>query len=179
MIQSICLFCGSNSGQCAEYSRHAEQLGIQLAAHEIRLVYGGGRVGLMGVVADAILAAGGLVTGVIPRALAELEIAHDRLSELIVVETMHERKAIMADMADAFIALPGHVRQGRRQERSYGPGSPGGDGPRRVLCHFKPSVRLLHGFGGGQGIQDLLSDAEQIGFESAAAGEHLSHCGRR
>ncbi len=85
----------------------ARRLGATLAEREIRLVYGGGRVGLMGVVADAVIAAGGEVVGIIPESLATKEIAHAGLTELHVVETMHTRKAMMADLADAFVALPG------------------------------------------------------------------------
>ncbi|MGI8477792.1 MAG: TIGR00730 family Rossman fold protein [Thermomicrobiales bacterium] len=106
-LASICVFCGSNVGSRQAYAAAAERLGAFLAASGIRLVYGGGRVGLMGVVASAALAAGGEVVGVIPEALARREVAHESLTELHVVETMHERKAKMASLADGFIALPG------------------------------------------------------------------------
>lgn len=89
------------------YAEAARRLGVALTARGLGLVYGGGHVGLMGVVADAVLAGGGRVVGVIPRALADKELAHGGLSELHVVGTMHERKALMADCADAFVALPG------------------------------------------------------------------------
>ena len=104
---NICIFCGSSFGNDSAYREAAESTGRLLAARGIGLVYGGGHVGLMGVVADAVLSAGGEVTGVIPRALAEREVAHNGLTSLIVVETMHERKAEMAKRADGFIALPG------------------------------------------------------------------------
>jgi uncharacterized protein (TIGR00730 family) len=107
MLQRICVFCGSSSGFDPVY-RHAAQLVGQLIAERgWELVYGGGNVGLMGVVADACLAAGGRVIGVIPRAIAEKEVAHTGLTELRVVGSMHERKALMAELSDAFLALPG------------------------------------------------------------------------
>jgi len=106
-MKSVCVFCGSSPGKRPAYSEAARTLGGQLAARAVRLVFGGGRVGLMGTVANAVLEAGGSVTGVIPRALATKELAHDGLTDLRVVSTMHERKALMADLSDAFIALPG------------------------------------------------------------------------
>ena len=105
----ICVFCGSNAGNDSAYADAAQSVGQGLVENDSQLVYGGGRAGLMGVVADAVLAAGGKVTGVIPRALVDQEIAHGGLTQLVVVETMHERKAKMADLADGFIALPGGV----------------------------------------------------------------------
>jgi len=107
MIQSVCVFCGSSLGSRPEYKLAAEEMGGLLASRKIRLIYGGGNVGLMGAVADACLAAGGAVTGVIPQALMDKEIAHRGLTELHVVKGMHERKALMADLAGAFVALPG------------------------------------------------------------------------
>lgn len=103
----ICVFCGSSGAVAEKYLWLATQVGRELVARGFGVVYGGGRVGLMGAVADAALAAGGEVIGVIPRALVEREVAHASLSELIVVETMHERKAIMAERSDGFLALPG------------------------------------------------------------------------
>jgi uncharacterized protein (TIGR00730 family) len=100
-------FCGSSAGTNPVYRAAALELGTALAAANIELVYGGGHVGLMGAVADAVLAAGGTVIGVIPRALAEREVAHSGLTQLHVVESMHERKALMADLSDGFVALPG------------------------------------------------------------------------
>jgi uncharacterized protein (TIGR00730 family) len=101
------VFCGSNFGDKPIYRELAEQLGRTLAARGLTLVYGGGNVGLMGVVADAALGAGGRVVGVIPQALVDWEVAHNGLTELVVVQSMHERKARMAEASDAFIALPG------------------------------------------------------------------------
>jgi uncharacterized protein (TIGR00730 family) len=103
----VCVFCGSSRGVQPAYAATAADLGTTLAAKGIDLVYGGGHVGLMGVVADAALAAGGAVTGVMPQALVAKEIAHPGLTELRVTASMHERKAVMADLAGAFIALPG------------------------------------------------------------------------
>jgi len=103
----LCVFCGSSPGRSAEYTAVARRLGALLARRGIGLVYGGGNVGLMGVVADAVLADNGSVVGVIPRALVDRELAHARLTELVVVDTMHERKQRMHDLSDGFIALPG------------------------------------------------------------------------
>jgi uncharacterized protein (TIGR00730 family) len=104
---SICVYCGSSPGALPVYREAAVALGAAIAARGIALIYGGGRVGLMGAVADSALAAGGRVTGVIPRALLERELGHGGVTELLVVRDMHERKQRMASLADAFIALPG------------------------------------------------------------------------
>lgn len=107
MLKRVCVFCGSSRGIQPAYVQAAKQIGRLLPERGIELVYGGGKVGLMGVVANACLGQGGRVIGVIPGALAAKEIAHMGLTELRIVESMHERKAIMADLADAFIVLPG------------------------------------------------------------------------
>ena len=107
VIRSICVFCGASSGEDPRYAAAAAVVGERLAELDIQLVFGGGRRGLMGAVADAALAAGGRVVGVIPRGLVERELAHPAVSELRIVDTLHERKAQMSDLADAFIALPG------------------------------------------------------------------------
>ena len=106
-MRRVCVFTGSSTGRAPEYRHAAEGLGRLLAQRGVGLVYGGARLGLMGAVANAVLAAGGAVTGVIPGAIAEKEIAHDGLTELHVVGSMHERKAMMAGLADAFVAMPG------------------------------------------------------------------------
>jgi uncharacterized protein (TIGR00730 family) len=106
-MKTICIFCGSNRGARAEYADAARSVAATLVRHQLTLVYGGGRVGLMGVVADEVLRLGGHVIGVIPRALWDREVGHAGLTEVRIVETMHERKATMADLADGFIALPG------------------------------------------------------------------------
>ncbi len=104
---SICVYCGSSAGKHPEYAELARTLGTAMARRGVALVYGGGKVGLMGVLADAVLAAGGKVTGVIPKQLVDLEVAHSRLTHMVVVDTMHQRKTRMFELADAFIALPG------------------------------------------------------------------------
>jgi uncharacterized protein (TIGR00730 family) len=106
-VKRICVFAGSSSGARADYVDAAQELGQALVRRHVGLVYGGARVGLMGSLADAVLAAGRHATGVIPEALVAKEVAHEGLSELRVVTSMHARKATMADLADAFIALPG------------------------------------------------------------------------
>lgn len=106
-MQRVCVFCGSNSGQQPAYREAARRMGQTLAQNGLGLVYGGGKVGLMGALADAALEQGAEVIGIIPQALFEKEVAHPGLSELRVVASMHERKALMADLADGFVALPG------------------------------------------------------------------------
>lgn len=106
-MKRVCVFAGSNSGSQAEYLNAARELGQAIVRREMGLVYGGARIGLMGALADSALAAGGHVTGVMPDALVAKEVAHAQLSDLRVVASMHERKAMMADLADGFIALPG------------------------------------------------------------------------
>jgi uncharacterized protein (TIGR00730 family) len=103
----VCVFCGSSTGNRPEYVEAARRLGLEIARRGLTLVYGAGDIGLMGVLADAVLEAGGKVVGVIPHSLMERELGHEGLTELHVVSTMHERKALMADRSDAFIALPG------------------------------------------------------------------------
>lgn len=108
-MKSLCVFCGSNPGASPDYARAAARMGSLLAERGITLIYGGGHVGLMGVLADAALAADGRVIGVIPEALEAREVAHTGLTELRVVRSMHERKALMSELADGFIALPGGI----------------------------------------------------------------------
>ena len=106
-MQRICVFCGSSTGVKQEYAVGARELGLVLAKQNIDLVYGGGHVGLMGIVADAAMSAGAKAIGIIPRCLADKEVAHQGLTELKVVQTMHERKAQMSELSDGFIAMPG------------------------------------------------------------------------
>ncbi len=106
-LARICVFCGSSPGAKPAYAEAARRLGLTLVEQGIELVYGGGRIGLMGQIARTVLDAGGKVTGVIPRQLVERELAFTQVSELRVVGSMHERKALMAELADGFIALPG------------------------------------------------------------------------
>lgn len=106
-MRSVCVFCGSNVGQSEIYAQAARGLARAIVGEGLKLVYGGGNIGLMGVLAEAALAAGGHVTGVTPRSLLEKEVVHTGLTDLRVVNSMHERKALMAELSDAFIALPG------------------------------------------------------------------------
>jgi uncharacterized protein (TIGR00730 family) len=106
-VKSVCVFCGSSPGGRPEYLAAARALGETLARRGLTLVYGGASRGLMGVVADTVLGLGGTVVGVMPRLLARAEIVHDRLSELLIVESMYERKRLMFERADAFVTLPG------------------------------------------------------------------------
>jgi uncharacterized protein (TIGR00730 family) len=107
VIGSVCVFCGSSAGNDPRFALAASEFGALLAREGVTLVYGGGHVGLMGILADAVLANGGKVVGVIPRALWDREVGHRNLTELHVVDTMHDRKAMMASLADSFVALPG------------------------------------------------------------------------
>jgi uncharacterized protein (TIGR00730 family) len=154
-IRSVCVFCGASTGRDPRYAAAAAAVGARLAQRGIRLVFGGGRSGLMGVVADAALAEGGTVIGVIPRGLVDRELAHTGLTELHVVETLHERKAGMAALADAFLVLPGGL--GTLEELS------------EVLSwaqldlHTKP-VGLLDVGGYFASLEAFLDDAVREGF---------------
>ncbi len=106
-MRRICVFCGSNAGARSEFAEAARALATALVERKLGIVYGGGNVGMMGVLADAALERGGEVIGVIPQSLLDKEVGHRGVTELLVVETMHERKALMNDLSDAFIALPG------------------------------------------------------------------------
>jgi uncharacterized protein (TIGR00730 family) len=108
-IRAVCVFCGSSGAVGASYREAASELGKRLAGAAIEIVFGGGRVGLMGLLADAGLAGGGRVTGIIPARLRDAELAHQGVTELVIVEGMHERKRLMAERADAFAILPGGI----------------------------------------------------------------------
>ena len=108
-MKRLCIYCGSSPGARADYAQAAQQCGQLLAAAGVGLVYGGGRVGMMGLIADAVIEQGGEVIGVIPHHLADKELAHERATEMIRVNSMHERKQLMADLSDGFIALPGGI----------------------------------------------------------------------
>src|SRR5262245_3428176 len=155
----LCVFCGSATGVRPSYADAARTLGAALVQRGLGLVYGGGSIGLMGVLADAVLAAGGSVTGVIPRGLYSAEIAHAGLTELRVVSSMHERKAVMASLSDAFVALPGGL--GTFEELL------------EMLTwlqlgiHRKP-VALLDVDGYWRGLRALLDDAVAAGFVEPA-----------
>lgn len=108
-LASVCVFCGASPGGDPAYVAAARTMGHEIAARGLRLVYGGAKVGLMGALADAAMASGGEVIGVIPHALVDKEIGHEGLSRLLIVDSMHERKARMAELSDGFVALPGGV----------------------------------------------------------------------
>jgi hypothetical protein len=108
-IRRLCVYCGSSDAVDARYRQVAKELGGRLAAAGIELVYGGGRVGLMGLLANAVLSANGTVIGIIPRRLVDAEVAHTGVTELVVVDSMHDRKRVMAEKADAFAILPGGI----------------------------------------------------------------------
>ena len=108
-VKRLAVYCGSSIGSNPAFAETAKALGREMAARDIGLVYGGGRLGLMGVVADAVMEAGGKAYGVIPQALIDLEVAHTGLTELHIVGSMHERKALMTDLTDAFVAIPGGI----------------------------------------------------------------------
>lgn len=105
--KSVCVFCGSSTGNDPIYTNIATELGTRLASEGIRLIFGGGHIGLMGVIADAVIEHGGEVTGVIPESLQMRELAHSGVEDMRIVDSMHTRKALMANLADAFVALPG------------------------------------------------------------------------
>jgi uncharacterized protein (TIGR00730 family) len=108
-LKRLAVYCGSASGSRSEFADATRATAAAMVSRGVDLVYGGGRLGLMGIIADSVLAGGGRVYGVIPKALVQLEVAHQGISELRTVETMHERKAEMTDLADAFLALPGGI----------------------------------------------------------------------
>ena len=108
-MKSICVFCGSNSGSNSIYKEAAIQLASYLSGRNIKLVYGGGSIGLMGAISEAVLQQGGQVIGIIPKFLAEKELAQTNVTQLHIVDSMHERKALMAELSDGFIALPGGI----------------------------------------------------------------------
>ena len=132
-LTSVCVFCGASSGNNPVYREAAITLGRTLAERKLTLVYGGGAVGLMGIVADAVLEAGGEVIGIIPHSLNDLEIGHKGLTRLEVVDGMHARKARMAELADAFIALPGGLGRWRNCSKC-GPGANWGTTASRWAC---------------------------------------------
>jgi uncharacterized protein (TIGR00730 family) len=151
----ICVFCGSSPGNDSTYADAARRVGQALAAQGCELVYGGGRAGLMGVVADAALAAGGKVIGVIPRALVDQEVAHTGLTQLLIVQSMHERKAKMAELSDGFVALPGGVGTLEEIFEQWGWA--------RLGIHQKPCAFLdINGF--FEPIQAMADQMVQAGF---------------
>ena len=160
----LCVFCGSNAGQDPVYMETARLLGETLARNGIELVYGGASVGLMGAVADAALSQGGHVIGVMPQALVDKEIAHPALSDLRVVGSMHERKAKMTDLADAFLALPGGIGTLDELFEAWSWNALG--------YHAKPFCLLtVDGF--WDGMIEFIDHATESGFLSARRREQL------
>ena len=163
-IRALCVFCGSSPGFDPVHGAAAKALGAALGGAGIDLVYGGGRVGLMGMVADAAMAAGSRAIGVIPQALYDLEVGHDGLTELHVVRSMHERKALMADLSDGFIALSGGIGTFEELFEIWTWGQLGD--------HAKP-VSLLNIAGFYDGLTSFLDDVVSAGFLRAAHREML------
>lgn len=116
-LRSVCVFCGSSPGRDPQFVQAARETGVLLARRGLAIVYGGGHVGMMGAMADAALAAGGRVVGIIPQHLMRPEVAHPRLSELVVVDSMHQRKRLMADRCDGFLSLPGGTARWMKPSR--------------------------------------------------------------
>lgn len=152
---AICVYCGSRSGKEARFSEMALKVGLEMAAQDINLVYGGGRVGLMGLVADTVLSKGKDVLGVIPRNLFQKEVAHQGLTELIEVDSMHQRKAIMEERSDAFLILPGGF--GTMDEffeiLTW----------KQINIHQKP-IGILNSFGYYDHLINFMKKAVQEGF---------------
>lgn len=155
---SVCVYCGSRDGALPGYGDAARRVGEEIGRRGWQLVFGGGKVGLMGQVADATLRAGGTVVGVIPRTLMEREVGHPSLSELHVVETMHERKQLMAQRADAFVALPGGIGT---LEELYEVWT-----WRQLGYHDKP-IGLLNVEGYYDGLLEFMAGSVRQGFLSA------------
>jgi uncharacterized protein (TIGR00730 family) len=158
-LRRLCVYAGSNAGSRPDYAEAAVALATTMAARDIGLVYGGGKVGLMGVLADTILAAGGEAIGVIPRALVDREVGHGGLTELRVVGSMHERKALMAELSDGFVALPGGIGTLEELIEVYTWSQLG--------IHAKP-VGVLDAAGFYSGLSAFLDHMVQEGFLRAA-----------
>jgi uncharacterized protein (TIGR00730 family) len=154
-VRAVCVYCGSSFGAGGVYADATRSLARTLAEHGLRVVYGGASVGLMGTLADATLEAGGEVVGVIPRALVDREIAHPGLTDLRVVGSMHERKALMAELSDAFVALPGGIGTLEELIEMYTWSQLG--------LHAKP-LGLLNVAGYYDGLQAFLDHAVAEGF---------------
>lgn len=159
-LTSLCVYCGSSTGSDPTHRAAAARLGRLMAEHGVRLVFGGGRVGLMGVLADAVLAAGGHVTGIIPGHIEEREVGHQQVTELLIVDNMHERKHKMFELADAFAVLPGGL--GTLDETfeiiTW----------RQLGLHDKP-VMLIDSAGYWKPLEDLLEHVIAGGFANGSA----------
>ena len=163
-MKRLAVYCGSSMGTDTLYAAAARAIGEEMTRRGVGLVYGGGRLGLMGVVADAVLAAGGEVHGVIPQALIDLEVAHPGLTELHVVTTMHERKAKMTELTDSFVALPGGIGTFDELFEAWTWNALG--------YHAKPFA-LLNVNGFWDGMVAFLDHATRSGFMSSARREQL------
>ena len=163
-VKRIAVYCGSSMGSDPAFADTARTLGQEMARRGIGLVYGGGRLGLMGVVADSVLQAGGEAYGVIPQALIDLEVAHTGLTELHIVQTMHERKALMTDLTDAFVAIPGGIGTLDELFEAWSWNALG--------YHAKPFALLnVHSF--WDGMIHFLDHVTTSGFMSAARRDQL------
>lgn len=163
-IRRLAVYCGSSIGSDPVFADAAVELAGVMAERGVDLVYGGGRLGLMGLMADSVLAAGGRVYGVIPNALVDLEVAHTGLTELYRVETLHERKAKMTDLADAFLALPGGIGTLDELFEAWSWNALG--------YHAKP-LALLNVAGFWDGLDSFLDHVTASGFLSHARREQL------
>lgn len=161
---SVCVYCGSRPGTDPAYAEAARHVGREIGRRGWQLVYGGGRAGLMGAVADAALAAGAAVVGVIPQSLMGRELGHRQLTELHVVETMHQRKTMMAERSDAFVALPGGIGTFEELFEVW---------TWRVLGYHAKPVALLNAAGYYDRLLDFLAHSEGRGLMAAAQSEVL------
>jgi uncharacterized protein (TIGR00730 family) len=163
-VRRLAVYCGSAPGSSPVFADATRATAIAMAGRGVDLVYGGGRLGLMGLIADNVLASGGKVFGVIPRALVQLEVAHTGLTELHTVETMHERKATMTDLADAFLALPGGIGTLDELFEAWS---------WNALGYHKKPFCLLNVEGYWDGMIEFIDHATQSGFLSAQRREQL------
>jgi hypothetical protein len=157
-VQALAVYCGSAAGSRSEFADATRATAAAMVRHGVDLVYGGGKLGLMGLIADSVLAAGGRVYGVIPTALVNLEVAHTGLTQLYRVETMHERKAKMTDLADAFLALPGGIGTLDELFEAWS---------WNALGYHKKPFCLLNVGGFWDGMIEFIDHATQSGFLSA------------
>jgi uncharacterized protein (TIGR00730 family) len=163
-LKRVAVYCGSAAGTTPAFADAARETALAMVRNEVDLVYGGGRLGLMGVVADSVLAAGGRVFGVIPAALVDLEVAHTGVTQLHTVETMHERKAKMTDLADAFLALPGGIGTLDELFEAWS---------WNALGYHKKPFCLLNVDGFWNGMIDFIDHATASGFMSAQRRQQL------
>ena len=163
-MRRLAVYCGSSMGANPAFAETARALGAEMAARQIGLVYGGGRLGLMGVVADAVMEAGGEAYGVIPQALIDLEVAHTGLTELHIVDSMHTRKAMMTELTDAFVAIPGGIGTLDELFEAWSWNALG--------YHAKPFC-LLNVGGFWDGMIDFLDTVMESGFMSRARRDQL------